>query len=232
MLNQIKKYAFRVVNRPLNNAKKYVGTDEISGQLQFELLKQEGCMPTSRVLEIGCGCLNAGIPVIRYLERENYVGIDPNEWLRQAALKQKEVQKLVEEKNARFLNVNDFDSSSLGIEFDYIFSHSVLSHCAYFQLNQFLKNSANVLSPRGRILASIRLAEGNLYGSTGSPDKEDSMDKEWQYPGVSWFKLSTVAETADKLGLMVAIKPEYTKFYTKLCPNECHDWLVFFRKSP
>src|SRR5437868_3523477 len=79
----------------LKQAKRYVGTRTISGQIQFEILKRQGCMPDSKVLEIGCGCLNAGIPIIKYLERGNYVGIDPNEWLRQAAMNQRQVQKLI-----------------------------------------------------------------------------------------------------------------------------------------
>ena len=34
----------------------------------------------------------------------------------------------------------------------------------------------------------------NAYGSPGRADKRDSLDVEWQYPNVSWFKLSTVVE--------------------------------------
>jgi cyclopropane fatty-acyl-phospholipid synthase-like methyltransferase len=215
----------------LGDAKQYVGTDQVSGQIQFELLKREGCVPASRVLELGCGCLNAGIPLIRYLEKGNYVGVDPNEWLREAAMEKHHVRQLVKEKQARFLSVDNFDASEFGIKFDLVLSHSVLSHCAHWQLEQFLRNVANVLAPRGRILASIRLAEGNAYGSYGTPDKEDSMDEEWQYPGVSWFKLSTVMKTADKQGLTAVHVPEYTEFYTKTRPREFHDWIVFSWKA-
>ena len=38
-------------------------------------------MHKSHVLEVGCGCLSAGVPVMRYLQRGHYVGIDPNRWL-------------------------------------------------------------------------------------------------------------------------------------------------------
>jgi len=57
------------------------------------------------------------------------------------------------------------------------------------------------------------------------------MDKEWQYPGVSWFKLSTITKTADIEGLTTVHIPEYTAFYTETRPNEYHDWLVFFCKA-
>lgn len=48
---------------------------------------------------------------------------------------------------------------------------------------------------------------------------------------MSWFKLATVRETADRCGLTVVNKPEYTEFYVKTRPNEVHDWFVFSNKS-
>jgi cyclopropane fatty-acyl-phospholipid synthase-like methyltransferase len=207
--------------------KSYVGTDETSGQIQLELLKKEGCQPISKVLEIGCGALHLGIPLINYLEKGNYVGVDPNEWLREKTIKNQKLTDLINQKQVTFLSVTDFDASKLNKKFDFIFGHSVLSHCAYWQLEQFLQNTSKVLSSRGKIVASIRLAEGNKFGSPGSVGKKDSMDNEWQYPGVSWFKFSTVAQMAEKYGLMVKYHPEYTEYYTKTKPREVHDWLVF-----
>jgi cyclopropane fatty-acyl-phospholipid synthase-like methyltransferase len=211
--------------------KRYVSTDEVSGQLQLELLKREGCTPDSKVLEIGCGNLHAGIPLIQFLEKGHYAGMDPNKWLRQMTLKNRQVRELVREKQARFLSRDDFDASKLGIKFDFVLSHSVLSHAAHWQLEQYLANAAKVLAPEGRIVASLRLAEGNAFGSPGASDKNDSMDQEWVYPGVSWFKLATVRETAGRCGLTALHKPEYTKFYVKTRPNEVHDWFVFSNKS-
>jgi cyclopropane fatty-acyl-phospholipid synthase-like methyltransferase len=184
-----------------------------------------------KVLEIGCGCLHLGIPLIRYLEKGNYVGIDPNEWLRQKAMKRGKVRELLEEKKAEFLSTDDFDASVLGLKFDLVFSHSVLSHFAHWQFEQFLQNVGKVLALDGCILSSIRLAEGNAYGSTGTPNGEDSMAEEWQYPGVSFFKLPTVKKVADEHGFTVTHIPEFTEFYTMVRPNEFHDWVLFHRKK-
>ena len=211
----------------LAEARQYVATDRVSGELQLELLKREGCVPESCVLEVGCGCLNAGLPLIGYLKRGRYVGIEPNRWLLGAALRTARARWLVAAKRPTFLERTDFDAGGLERTFDYVLSHSVLSHCAHWQLEQFVANVARVLRPGGRILASIRLAEGNAYGSRGSPDKEDSLDEEWQYPEVSWFAFETVKQTAERHGLKAAVKPEYTKFYVSRRPREFHDWLVF-----
>ena len=210
-----------------DNAKEYVSTNEISGEIQLELLRLEGCIPKSKVLEVGCGCLHTGLLLIKYLEQGNYVGIDPNEWLRNEELKKHSVKNIVNEKNAKFLSVDNFDASALGFKFDFVLSHSVLSHFAHWQLAQFLENIKKVLHPDGLILASIRLSEGNKYGSSGSPDKRDSMDENWVYPGVSFFSLMTLNSIADTEGFTVTHIPEYTAIYIKKRPSELHDWLVF-----
>jgi cyclopropane fatty-acyl-phospholipid synthase-like methyltransferase len=217
--------------RPFAEVKRFTATNEVAGQIQFELLKQVGCMPSSKVLEIGCGWLNAGTHIIAYLDKGNYVGIDPNEWLRNVAMKQNGVRQLINDKQARFLSVSDFDASTVGLKFDYIFANSVMTHFAHWQLEQFLTNTAKVLEQNGRILASIRLAEGNAYGSKGSADKKDSMFKKWKNPGFSFFTLSTVVETAKKQGLVAEYKPEYTEFYKKGRPKACSDWILFYFKK-
>jgi cyclopropane fatty-acyl-phospholipid synthase-like methyltransferase len=212
-------------------ARVYVSTDETSGELQRELLERTGCTPTSKVLEIGCGFLNAGIPIIRFLAAGNYVGIEPNRWLIDAALTKRDARNLVKEKHARFLYSDTFDASELGIEFDFVISHSVLSHCAHRQLDQFLRTLGRVLASNGCILASLRLSEGNPYGSAGSTHGEDSMYETWQYPGVSYFKLSTVEKTARDNCLIATLIPEYTEYCTSRRPQEVHDWFVFSRAS-
>ena len=215
----------------LAEARQYVSTDAVSGELQLELSKLEGCVPDSSVLEVGCGCLNAGLPLIAYLRRDRYVGIEPNRWLVNAALSSWRARWLVATKRPQFLERTDFDATSLGRTYDFVLSHSILSHCAHRQLEEFITNVARVLRPAGRILASIRLAEGNAYGSQGSPDKADSRDEEWRYPDVTWFTLETVEETAARHGLTATVKPEYTELYVSRRPREFHDWLVLAAAS-
>lgn len=221
--------ALRGSSKPWGDIKAYVGTDAASGNVQFELLIREGCCPSSQVLEVGCGALHASLPLIDYLDPDRFVGIDPNEWLRASTLGREDIRRLVAEKRPLFLSGDEFDAGSTGRQFDYVLSHSVLSHCAHWQLEQFLSNVGRVLSPQGRIVASLRLAEGNEYGSSGSPDGDDSHDAEWVYPGVSWFKMETVVETAANQGLRADYRPDYTDLYTRTKPNEFHDWFVFHR---
>jgi hypothetical protein len=229
--------ARRLVRGPsLAEAQAYTGTDRTSGRLQLEILKSEGCLPSSNLLEIGCGCLSAGVPLIEYLEAGRYVGIDPNEWLRKAALSDPAVRATVESKRARFLSVSDFDASSLGIKFDYALSHSILTHTAQWQLSLFLRSSARTMPAGAKLVASLRLAEGNAFGSSGTPDKQDSRHSQWVYPSeqnpnaLSWFTWATVSSEAATHGFEARLVPEYTERYIKVRPLEIHDWVVLTRQ--
>lgn len=209
------------------DAQAYVGTNEASGHFQFDVLRLEGCKPESKVLEIGCGCLHAAVPLVQYLNPGNYVGIEPNRWLLESV--PDSTKYLMEEKKAHFLSVTDFNAAHLGIKFDFILSHSVLSHCADYQADQFIRNSEAVLSPNGKIIATIRLSEGNAWGSHGCPGQRDSECKEWQYPGVSWFTLETISRKAYRCGLLALLRPQYTQRLVTIRPEEVHDWIVFCR---
>lgn len=214
----------------LKAAQEYVGTDEVSGVLQYEILTREGLGQAHHVLEVGCGCLSAGLLLIRWLVPDRYVGIDPNTWLREVVLRSDSAKAMVELKRPVFLDVLDFDASSLDRKFDLVLSHSILSHAAQHQLREFLLNTSKVLAPGGKIVASIRLAEGNALGSPGSEDGSDTCSSEWAYPGGVYFSRATIETTASELGLDAAHRPEHTEFYVKERPAEYHDWFVFTKK--
>lgn len=210
-----------------SEAQTYVGTNEASGYFQCDLLKLEGCRPESNVLEIGCGCLHAAMPLVQYLNVGHYVGIEPNRWLIESV--PQGVKDVMQKRSATFLYRSDFDASSVELEFDFIFAHSILSHCSHLQADEFLHNSEKVLAKNGKIIASLRLSEGNAWGSPGHPWGEDSMDCDWQYPGVSWFRLETISRKAYRCGLLAMLRPKYTQRLVTIRPQEFHDWMIFCR---
>jgi cyclopropane fatty-acyl-phospholipid synthase-like methyltransferase len=229
---QVNSIVRRLTGRKTHyDAQRYVCTDEVSGRMQADILIKEGCNTSSKVLEVGCGCLSAGLYLIEMLKPEHYVGIDPNEWLRETALRKPEVSRMAAVKKPVFLSNEDFDATSSGLTFDFVLSHSILSHAAHWQLPLFLDKVSAVLAPTGKIVASLYVAEGNPYGSQGSPDHQDSMDESWVYPGISWFTLETIEETAAKYGLNANRRLEHTRDIVAKRPLEMHDWFVFERCS-
>lgn len=218
--------------RTYYDAQNFTSTDETSGRRQADLLWNEGCTELCQVLEVGCGCLSAGAILIDRLQPDHYVGIDPNDWLREAAFRLPSVKALVDAKRPVFLSNFEFDAGSTGRKFDYVLSHSILSHAAHHQLPLFLRNVGGVLADGGRIYASLYLAEGNPHGNAGTRDKKDSEDAEWVYPGVSFFTHETIQTCAAAEGLSATHRPDLTEWYIQARPGEMHDWFLFERVRP
>lgn len=190
------------------------------GRLQLELLRRNGCTPDSHVLEIGCGCLVAGRPIMQFLKPGRYVGIEPNTWLLDAVREGlPDTTELIREKLPVFLENMDFDASAAGRKFDYVISHSILSHSAAWQLPLFMKGVKKVLAPRGVAIASIRFySDSNeLMGDSNTP--------EWVYPNVSFFAWETVQKVAAECGLAVEWRKDCREFFTKEAPSNYHDWI-------
>lgn len=222
----------RVIGRrTFYDAQRYTRTDAVSGLRQADLLWREGCTEASHVLEVGCGCLSAGAVLIDRLKPGHYVGVDPNEWLREVALREPCIQEIASKKEPVFLTNFEFDASSTGRKFDYVLSHSILSHAAHHQLPLFLRNVGGVLADGGKIFASLYLAEGNPYGNVGAPDKKDSEDAEWVYPGVSFFTHETIQKCSEEAGLKATYRPDLTEWYVQVRPKEVHDWFIFERRA-
>lgn len=207
-----------------DKAQVYVGNVDENyvavGQLQLELLKMNGCEPTSHVLEIGCGCLVAGRPIMQYLMPDRYVGIEPNSWLIEAVKEGlPDTITLIEQKRPLFLDVTDFDASSTGRKFDFVISHSILSHAACWQYPLFLASIKKVLAPRGVVLASIR------FHTDDNKIAGDSRDQEWVYPEVSFFSWETARDLAIEQAFLPEWRPDYRELFIQRAPSNHHDWL-------
>jgi SAM-dependent methyltransferase len=207
-------------------AKAYVGSPgdlyERAGNMQLNLLKMSGALPSSYILEVGCGCLVAGYPIMKYLLPAHYVGIEPNAWLIQAAVEgDSKIKQLINERHPRFLYNTTFDATSVDQKFDFVISHSILSRAATWQFTQFLQALKKVLTPQGIILASSRMSDefGNL--------QPNSNHTEWIYPGVSFFSWDTVQNVAAENGFEVLWKREYRNYMVAQAPTHYHDWVEF-----
>lgn len=193
-------------------AKEYVGDPNsfhTRGALCLDFLKENGLEPHHKVLDLGCGNLSQGKPLIEYLNDRNYVGLEPNGWLVEAGLLE---FPHLEAKNPRFTWRTDFDPS--GFEtFDYVIAHSVLSHVADWQLEQALLNIRKNVVEGGLWIASLRL------------DQYDSGTRRWAYPDVSYFRLDTVKTIGYHAGWHVEQLPTYRERMMEVAPNDHHNWL-------
>jgi SAM-dependent methyltransferase len=206
-----------LVNENNKKAVDYVGTFPEEGVVQLEALKLIGLLTSSYVLEIGCGALIASVPIIDFVEKDHYVGIEPNKWLVDDSLSV--IGKL--DKCPKFLHNESFDSKELNMKFDFIISHSVMSHAAEWQLVLFLKNCYDALNDGGKLLFSIRFYDGK---------KEDTdinaMDDKWHYPDSVYISRKQFKEHIKKYFTKTEEREDITKMILDSHPLARHDWVL------
>lgn len=191
----------------------YVGDPQswvARGEMITCMLQDNGLEPNHNLLDIGCGNLSEGAPLIRYLAAHRFTGIEPNGWLVEVALRH--FPDLLD-KQPEFLWRTDFDATDAGVRFDFIVSHSVLSHCAHWQLDQFLSNTRKVVDEGAVMLASF------------IEDQYNGHADQWVYPGVNTFRLRTVMAAGYQFGWHVEMVSEYRDRMVAVAPNDTHQWL-------
>eukprot|EP00929_Paragymnodinium_shiwhaense_P092050 TRINITY_DN51930_c0_g1_i1.p1 TRINITY_DN51930_c0_g1~~TRINITY_DN51930_c0_g1_i1.p1 ORF type:complete len:346 (-),score=59.30 TRINITY_DN51930_c0_g1_i1:330-1367(-) len=195
------------------------------GRVQFDALKKfAGLKPSMRFLEIGCGALELASFLVPYLEEDRYACVEPNAFLVHDALYARpDLLPEVLSKRAIFLRDSNFVGRRL-LElklpaFDIIYSHSVMSHAAWWQLPQYVRRTACFLADDGVSLASLMLGE------------RDSMDDCWVYPGISRFRLSTIRRAAAQQNMTVTHVKEMRQYIQGHSEKETHDWIRFTNKG-
>ena len=176
-----------------------------SGACQFEILKAEGLKPESTLLEFGCGCLLAGHFLIEYLNENNYTAVEPTIWVAEAGRAHFGITK-------KFTLLHNSEFSAPGT-FDFIHSHSVLSHACKAQLTQYFLVVKNQLNPNGTALASLRLGADSNFSA-------------WEYRSPSFFSTATVESCAQQAGLALTHRADIQRVMMAGTGNEHHhDWI-------
>lgn len=199
----------------LEEAKSFTGNPSywgVSGEAQLQLLKDEGLKPEHHLLEVGCGSLNAGIPLIEYLDVNRYAGIEPKWELIEAT------KHLVNEnKNPIFVSNQHFDVSKIDRCYDYIIGHSVFSHAPEWQLIQCLHNLLSVIKSSTKIYFSLH------FGSS-------SGDVFWKDKGNTFYELDQIEFYAYRLGYDVLERRDIKETFMRKVPVDYHDWVQFIKK--
>ncbi|WP_131522890.1 class I SAM-dependent methyltransferase [Nitrobacter sp. Nb-311A] len=125
-------------------------------KFQIDFLRNNGLTPSSTFLELGCGPLTAGIPVMDYLEPNKYVGVDIRASVLNLAWR--EVGKAgLSSKNPRLICSSSFGSDILSRDhtFDIIYSFSVLYHLNDEVLDDFFSEVSRRLAAGGKCFANV-----------------------------------------------------------------------------
>jgi len=127
---------------------------ESAGRLQLSTLIREGLYPSSKVLDVGCGCLRAGYWLVRLLDPGCYFGIEPFEKMLYAGIELCLTPELRIQKFPHFDSNDGFDFSVFGVKFDVVLARSIWSHASKYQIQVMLDGFVAHTNPNAFFLTS------------------------------------------------------------------------------
>lgn len=155
---------------------------------QIRFLKSRGTLPSHHVLDLGCGVLRGGLPIIEYLDDRHYYGIESRKAVLDEGVRALHEAGLQSKAPTLFV-FDDLSSVTLDHHFDLIWAFSVLIHMEDKILNACLEFASRHLLRDGRMYANVNV--GN--------EKE----RRWQeFPVVS-RSLEFYRSAAERCGLDV-----------------------------
>ena len=124
------------------------------GRLQLMSLLRIGLLPSSKLLDIGCGALRGGYWIIHFLNKGNYYGIEPNKEMLQLGLDTLLGEKERALKEPSFDHNYDFDFSIFGQKFDFFVARSIWTHTSKKQMTDMLDGFVQNGNPGASFLTS------------------------------------------------------------------------------
>jgi SAM-dependent methyltransferase len=157
-------------------------------QFQIKFLRQAGLQPDHFLLDVGCGTLRGGIPLIDYLQAGHYYGIESRpSVLDEARAELREAN--LEEKRPVLQVVTELGAVDLGVQFDVIWAYAVLIHMHDEVANECFALVQKHLADDGSFYANVCI---------GAP-REAAL--KWQGFPVVWRPLRFYQELSGQYGL-------------------------------
>lgn len=153
---------------------------------QIDFLKRVGLRPEHRVLDIGCGTLRGGLPIIEYLESGHYCGIELRWNVLSQGIKELRDTRLTD-KNPRLIAMTDISDVALGTEFDFIWAFSVLIHM-----------TDEILADTLQVVSSHLADEGACYANVNIGSRRDG---QWRGFPLVWRDLGFYERICSRNGL-------------------------------
>ncbi|MFT5165469.1 MAG: ubiquinone/menaquinone biosynthesis C-methylase UbiE [Saprospiraceae bacterium] len=121
---------------------------------QTKILQENGLRPEHHFLDVGCGILRLGMPLIQFLDSDRYCGIDAVEdYIKVAKVYLNELVKT--EKVYHLLTDRNFGFDSFGRHFDFAMAQSVFTHLSFIQIEQCFGELKKVMKPGGKFLFTM-----------------------------------------------------------------------------
>jgi SAM-dependent methyltransferase len=137
-------------------------------EFQIHFLQRMGLSGTHQLLDLGCGTLRGGLPLIQYLSAGNYTGVDVSAEIIEEARRELAEARLLE-RYPRLECVASLAELELRSSYDFIWAFSVLMHLEDGELADAIAFAARHLRERGVFYANVHLGTGRLGTWAGFP---------------------------------------------------------------
>lgn len=171
-------------------------------RFQFDFLVSRGLEPHHRLLDIGCGTLRGGIPLIEYLQAGHYVGVEAR-----AEVLDEGRRELIEaglaEQRPLLIHAADPAEVKLDRAIDVAWAFSVLIHMPDDVVRACLDLVADSLSEAGVLYANVDVGEGQSGRWQGFPVLSRPLERyrEWaSSSGLTMSELGALATLGHKTG--------------------------------
>jgi len=184
---------------------------------QIQFLRDMGLSHNHYILEIGCGTLRGGIPLIQYLENGRYFGVE----VREEALNEgrKELREAgLEEKNPSLLLSPNITQLTIDRKFDYIWAFSVLIHMDDKILNDTLAFVSTHLSEEGVFYANVNIGDWKEGKWEGFPVVARTFDFYSQACTINGLVVSDIGPLKD-LGHIANVESQDNQKMLKISRN-------------
>ncbi len=135
-------------------------------QFQFDFLTGRGLVPEHRLLDIGCGTLRGGIPLIEYLQAGNYTGVEARAEVLDEGRRELADAGL-EDKRPTLIHAADPATVTLAEPVEFAWAFAVLIHMHDEILDACLGLVSRALAPQGTFYANVVIGnwpEGHWQG--------------------------------------------------------------------
>lgn len=129
------------------------------GRLQFNFLVSRGLTPDSKLLDVGCGSLRAGVLFIDYLNKSNYCGVEKEVSLIKAATEIEIPDRGLADKCPNILNIDNFDLTGINMSFDYALAQSVFTHITLDEIETCIGMVMPLMEDHGVFFATAHIAD-------------------------------------------------------------------------
>jgi SAM-dependent methyltransferase len=174
---------------------------ETAGRKQLTTLLSEGLTPTSKVLDIGCGCLRGGYLLIHFLDKGCYFGIEPNTEMLDAGMRILLEPELLDLKTPRFDPNSNFDFSIFEVKFDYLVARSIWTHASKQQIQTMLDGFVGSGNTNGIFITSY--IRPTLFKRDYKTTQWIGRSHESDRPGIVRHSLNWIQTECTKRGLTV-----------------------------